>query len=194
MREGDTETARRIIAQNLAQVKGRPMSKSNLATYLNDHLAGCTAALDLIGNLERLHRGTNVSTFLISLRSEILADRQELEALMSRQKIATSPPRKAMAWISEKLAEIKLNLDDRAGGPLHLLEALEAIALGIDGKRALWRALASARVGDISVTDLQQLERRAGEQRDRIEAFRLVAAQSALRQDADVKSTSPKSS
>ena len=36
---------------------------------------------------------------------------------------------------------MKLRMDDPAGGALQVLEALEALALGIEGKQALWRAL-----------------------------------------------------
>jgi hypothetical protein len=69
---------------------------------------------------------------------------------MGRLRISPTPHRKAMAWMGEKLAEIKLRLDDPGCGPLHLLEALEAIAIGIEGKRALWRALAAARISGLS--------------------------------------------
>ena len=58
--------------------------------------------------------------------------------------VAESRTRKATAWLTEKVTELKLRLDDPAGGALRLLEALEAVSLGIEGKRALWRALAAA--------------------------------------------------
>jgi hypothetical protein len=88
----------------------------------------------------------------------------------------------AAAWLWEKMAEIKLRLDDPANGPLHLFEALEAVALGIEGKRALWRSLAAAaedhsRLGG---TDYGCLEQRADEQRRRVETVRLEAAKAAL--------------
>ena len=42
---------------------------------------------------------------------------------------------------------VKLRLDDPSGGALHRLEALEAVSVGIEGKRLLWRALAAAAEG-----------------------------------------------
>jgi hypothetical protein len=44
-------------------------------------------------------------------------------------------------WLADKLAQLKLRMDDKAAGSLRLLETVEIIGLGIDGKKALWRAL-----------------------------------------------------
>ena len=43
--------------------------------------------------------------------------------------------------MSEKLAQLKTRMDDPDAGLLGRLELIEALALGIDGKRALWAAL-----------------------------------------------------
>jgi hypothetical protein len=47
--------------------------------------------------------------------------------------------RNTTAFLSEKFARIKLLLENPAGGQLARLEKLEALALGIEGKRTLWR-------------------------------------------------------
>jgi hypothetical protein len=157
------------------------MSDQHIAVYLNDHLAGSVVALELLEHLEKAHAGTDLERFLAGLRADITADRQELEALMGRLHVTTSSPRKAMAWLAEKFTELKLRLDDAAGGTLRLFESLEAVALGIDGKRALWRALAAAETPGLGVADYERLERRAEEQRSRIETARLDAARAALK-------------
>jgi hypothetical protein len=111
------------------------------------------------------------------------ADRKELESLMSALEISESRTRKASAWIAEKFTELKLRFDDPAAdGDLRLLESIEAVALGIDGKRALWRSLAAAAAGapKLQMLDYERLEHRAEEQRSRIEAVRLDAARKAL--------------
>ena len=156
------------------------MANSNLDFYLNDHLAGSVVALEMMEHLENAHAGSKVASFLADLRAEILADRADLERLMQRLSIAPSPVRKTMAWLSEKSAEFKLSLDDRSTGPLHLLEAVEAIAIGIHGKAGLWSALAAARVQGLPASDLERLERRATDQRNRIEQLRLDAAKLAF--------------
>ncbi|HSF43371.1 MAG TPA: hypothetical protein VLT87_26460, partial [Thermoanaerobaculia bacterium] len=65
---------------------------------------------------------------------------------------------------------------------LHLLEALDALSLGIEGKKILWRALAAAAedAPALQGVDYEGLTRRAEEQRRRVEALRLDAARRAL--------------
>ena len=90
--------------------------------------------------------------------------------------------RKAAAWLTEKVGEAKLELDDSGNGQLRLLEALETLGLGIQGKLGLWRALsaASSREPEIQKLDLPRLERRAHDQFERVEAQRLLAARAAF--------------
>ena len=73
-------------------------------------------------------------------------------------------------------------MDDPADGPLRLLETLEAVSVGIEGKRLLWRALASAaeQAPSLRGIDYGCLEERAVEQRHRVEAVRLDAAKASL--------------
>jgi hypothetical protein len=158
------------------------MSAKHLGTYLNDHLSGSVVALELLGHLEAAYAGTAICPFLAELKADIVVDRQELDRLMTRLRIASSPPRKAAAWLAEKVSELKLRLDDPAAGALRLLEGLEALSLGIEGKRGLWLALAAA--GEDSVClqgpDYIRLEQRAADQRRRVENMRLQAAKEAL--------------
>ena len=60
------------------------MSEQHLATYLNDHLAGAVAALELLEHLGKAHADTPTGRFAAELRADIAADRKELEALMAR--------------------------------------------------------------------------------------------------------------
>lgn len=148
----------------------------HLTTYLNDHLSGSTAALELLQHLEEAH--AELAPFLRALRHDIEVDRRELEALTARLGAAPSAPRQAVAWVAEKFARLKLKLDDRSGDRLKRLEALEAVALGIHGKGSLWRALKV--VPAASGPNYDALIARADEQRERIEAVRLEAARHAL--------------
>jgi hypothetical protein len=158
------------------------MANASLATYLNDHLAGSVAALDLLTHLQTLYAGTPFAGVLASLAADVAADRQELEALLGQLQIPVSRTRQVTAWLAEKLTALKLRLDDPAGGALRRLEALEAVALGIEGKRALWRALeaAAAEVSVLRGVDYARLSQRAEEQRQRVEAVRVTAATTAL--------------
>lgn len=158
------------------------MAREHIATYLNDHLAGATGALELLEHLEKEHADTEVGRLASGLRADVEADRQALESLMERLEVARSRTRKAAAWLGEKAAELKLRLDDPAGGSLRLFESLEALSLGIEGKRSLWRALATAaeEAPHLRVANYEDLIRRAEEQRSRVEGARLEAAKRAL--------------
>ena len=158
------------------------MTQKYLATYLNDHLAGSETALELLEHLERVYAGRALARFAAELHADIAADRKELETLMARWGVAKSRPRAVAGWISEKLSELKLRLDDTSGGPLRQLEILDAVSIGIEGKRLLWRALAAAaeRAPALGGVDYGALEQRAEEQRRRVETERLAAATAAF--------------
>ena len=155
------------------------MANEHLASYLNDHLSGSVAAIELLENLQTAYAGTEVGQFCAELRNDIEADRQELKRLMDGLEIPQSGARKAGAWIAEKLAELKMRLDDSAHGPLRLLESLEAVELGINGKLALWRGLIAAAETAPALRgalDYERLAKRATEQIERVEARRSDAA------------------
>jgi hypothetical protein len=158
------------------------MPTPSLATYLNDHLAGSVVALELLEGLVADRAGTVEAAGLETLRADILADREALEGLMTQVGIGVSGPRQATAWLTERLSELKLRLDDPGHGALRRLEALEAVALGIQGKQALWHALAAVAAEEPALArlDYDQLLHRAADQHAVVEPLRLQAAREAL--------------
>lgn len=158
------------------------MNAKRLLTYLKDHLAGSTAGLEVLDHLISTHVGTPLEPLFRKLREEIVQDRQTLEGIIGRFGSAENPLRNTAAWVGEKLARIKLLLEGAGGGPLARLEALEALSLGIEGKHALWQALAAAApaMPPLQDVDLSLLKQRAQQQRERVEALRLEAAREAF--------------
>jgi hypothetical protein len=157
------------------------MTSQALTTYLNDHLAGSVGALELLEHLSPLVRPAE-RDLLNGLRTEIREDQQLLKELLERLGETESPMRKVAAWISEKLSEVKLKFDEPKDGELRVLEALEALGLGIQGKLALWRALQTVSGTDsrLRAVDFGGLERRALDQFERIDRLRLQFARTAL--------------
>jgi hypothetical protein len=151
----------------------------HLSTYLNDHLAGSVVALDLLSNLETLQPDPG---FADGLRGEIVADQQVLEALMDRIGVTRSRPRQATAWLAAKASALKMRLDSGADQKLAALETLEALALGIEGKLALWSALAAVAetASALRGPDYPMLKQRATEQRHQVEVRRIAAARAAF--------------
>jgi hypothetical protein len=73
-------------------------------------------------------------------------------------------------------------MDDSGTGGLRVLEALETLALGIQGKLALWRSLATLgeAVPQLETLDLTRLQARALDQFQRVDRLRLNVARQAL--------------
>jgi hypothetical protein len=152
-----------------------PLTHQPLSVYLNDHLAGSSAALEILSHLRNFG---GLGGWTDTIRQDVADDREQLEALMAKAKIAQSTARQAAAWMGGKLAELKTRLDDREQGALARLELLEALALGIDGKSALWIALraAAGRLPALEGMDYSRLISRAAEQRAAVEGRRIEAA------------------
>jgi hypothetical protein len=140
------------------------------------------AALELLERLRRLSQGTYREQLFLSLGQEIEEDQQIVKLLLRSVGGKESKVRKAAAWLTEKIGEAKLELDDSGNGQLRLLEGLETLGLGIQGKLGLWRVLsdASSLDAEIGKLDLTRLERRARDQFERVEAERLLVARAAF--------------
>ena len=152
-----------------------------LANYLNDHVAGAVAAVELLEHLVESHKGTPLEKFFENLRADVVADLEVLRKLLQRF-TRESVVRKAGAWIAEKIARTKVKVAGDKAGDLGLVQALEVLVLGITGKQLLWRAL-SASLGDSPLlrgADLGKLEERAIDQLERVETQRLEAARQAF--------------
>ena len=154
--------------------------RERLHTYLNDHLAGSVAAIELLDDVIEHHSEDRFAKIFRDWRDEIRADQDTLRSLIRKLGAEESAIRKAGAWMAEKFSRIKIgDVDDSAG----LLQALEALALGITGKRLLWRSLAAIapNFAPLQGTDFGELEKRAQDQFERVETLRLEMAREAFR-------------
>ncbi len=148
--------------------------KDDLGIYLKDHYAGGVGATELLEHLIKTHEGDPLGIFFQGLLDDVSADLKTLHRLMTELGFEESSVRNAGAWMAEKFAQAKLGLGGGQEG-LELLQALETLFVGITGKRLLWRALATVGRADwvLQESDFNQLEKRALEQLDRVEAKRL---------------------
>lgn len=149
-----------------------------LGTYLNDHLAGANAGVEMAHRLhERAVAGPDAAA-LGRLAEEIEHDRNELRGLIERLGEAGHPVKKVAGWIAGKahrLAVTKLLTRD---DDLSMLLETETLALGVAGKLALWQALLAVAPAfpQLVEADLVRLAARAREQHSQIETIRLAAA------------------
>jgi hypothetical protein len=149
-----------------------------LTDYLNDHLAGSVGALELLDRMVEACAGKPLERFFRDLRDEVREDQEQLEGLIEKLGARESTVRKAGAWIAEKLTRPRIDPGDGSQDEVGVFLALEAIVLGITGKRSLWRALhaASKTVPALARLDYPGLEKRSIEQCERVEARRLEIA------------------
>jgi hypothetical protein len=129
-----------------------------LDSYLNDHLAGSVAALELIEHWREQHKDEPLGNFFGRLEAEVRADQDTLRDVMHSLGIEESSVRQAGAWVSEKVARARLKI---AGDQSGLVLVLEGLIMGIVGKRMMWSALAAANLPHASKWDFDELHRRA---------------------------------
>jgi hypothetical protein len=151
-----------------------------LVTYLHDHLAGSSFAVELLEKLESEFGGTPSGDIARELLEQVRIDVGTLKQLIAKAGKATPDLYDALGWIAERISRIKLKHDDPTG--IGAFEAFEAISLGILGKRALWEALQIHQKFDSRVTglDYEALIGRAEQQFKRANQFRLGLIQNAL--------------
>jgi hypothetical protein len=83
----------------------------DLDSYLNDHLAGSVAALELIAHCAHLYKGRPLGGFFTKMYAQIATDQSTLRNLMSRLRIEESKVRQAGAWAGEKLGRALLAIE-----------------------------------------------------------------------------------
>lgn len=116
-----------------------------LSIYLNDHLAGSRAALELSRRSMSSNEGSPLGDDLVRIAREVEEDRATLEELMDLAGVRRAPVKDGAAWVAERLARLKLNGRILSYSPLSRLEELEGLSLGIEGKRSLWKNLSEVR-------------------------------------------------
>jgi len=103
---------------------------TRLATYLNDHLGGATAGVELAKRSRGANKGTELGAFLAKLTEEIDDDRETLRSMMRTLAIGEDNLKKAAGWTIEKVGRLKPNGQLRGYSPLSRLIELEASPAG----------------------------------------------------------------
>jgi hypothetical protein len=156
------------------------VADSLLAIYLNDHLAGSVAGVELARRARAANEGTELGRALTEICAEIEADQRTLRQLMSRLGIGESKVKAAGGWLAEKAGRLKPNGQLRGYSPLSRVLELEGLSAGVAAKAMLWRGLEETVGADLSDYDFAPLSARAEAQRERLEALRLEAATTAF--------------
>ncbi len=158
------------------------MNDKLLSIYLNDHLAGATAGVEVAKRALSNNESTPYGTFLAELVRDIEEDRATLQDLIGRLGFSQDRLKQTVAWAAEKVGRLKLNGQLTGYSPLSRLIELEGLRLGVEGKLCLWTTLQDVSDQDprLAVSDFDELIRRARSQIEGIERHRLEAAHEAL--------------
>jgi hypothetical protein len=157
-------------------------SDEALTAYLNDHLAGSAAGVELAGKLRDNNQGTELGRAMVALHHDISEDRDTLESLLGQLELNRHAVKEAAGWMLEKVSRLRLNPALTGSAELTRLMETEALSLGIEGKLAMWLALREAAAADprLAAADYDRLIERARGQRRALEPHRLAAAAAAL--------------
>jgi len=152
----------------------------DLESYLNDHLAGSVSALELIAHWAEVHKGDLLGRFFMEIEKEIKADQEMLRDVMRTLGVEESKVRKVAAWAAEKVGRARLVVAGDEPNGLGLVLTLEGLIMGVTGKKMLWRTLAAAKLPELNSYDFEELQRRAEQQVEHIEAERMLAIRQAF--------------
>ena len=156
----------------------------NLMGYLNDHLAGAAAGIQLAERCRDREPESELGRVLDALLAEIRHDREVLERVVRVLGGSPNPVKRATALGAERISSLRMWLPMIGPGSEDSarLEEIEVLSIGIEGKRLLWAALAQLSSTDerLSGFPFPDLKQRAKAQRDRLERFRLKLAAEAL--------------
>lgn len=156
----------------------RPL-REPLEIYLNDHLLGATSGGELARRIAEQHAMSPAGGTLVRIADEIAQDRAALLRIMRRLGVPVRRYRMGAGWLLEKAGRMKTNGFLVRRSPLSSVLELEALGLGVEGKRLMWEALRRLDGPRSSALDGGELERllgRAREQGETLEELRRDAA------------------
>lgn len=155
---------------------------AQLGVYLNDHLAGANAGVEMARKLQKEVAGEPDAAMLGPIGDEIADDVETLRQLMEHVGVARNPVKQAVGWVAEKAHRAGVATQARHGSDLARMFAAESLSLGVEGKLSLWLVLielvpSHPRLAGVGLPGLAE---RARDQRRRIEAIRVAAARRAF--------------
>ena len=149
-----------------------------LVTYLRDHLSGSDAALQVVGRLAATQAIGRDGSLFWQLVDEFKDERATVRALLARLGASPKSAKRAVSYAS---GAVLSTVAGGTPGDLSLLRSLEGLAVGIQGKRCLWRSLqALGERASLEHVDYGELESRAIRQWEFVDERRRAAAAAAF--------------
>lgn len=158
------------------------MDRKLLSIYLQDHMAGAVAGVELARRVAGSNREGPYAEELGAVCDDIEQDREALGRVMKALDVRSNPIKLGSAWAGEKLGRLKLNGRLASYSPLSRLVEIEGLIIGVSGKLELWRTLRAIAdsAPELKELDLRTLGRRAEAQRKALERLHDRAAHDAF--------------
>ena len=126
---------------------------ANLAAYLREHLTGSDAAIQVVDRLRLVHAGTQEGRLFASLFDEFREERDVVRALLEEIGATPLSLKRLAGQASGAVAQFAAGGER---GDLSLFRTLEGLAVAVQGKRCMWRAL-QALLGDQPIPSARSL-------------------------------------
>ena len=140
-----------------------------LIAYLRDHLTGSDAAIRVVQRLRSTHHDTDGSLFH-RLFMEFEEDRSVVHTVLVQLGASGRSLKRAAGVASGAVLSVTAGGEP---GDLSLFRTLEALAIGVQGKRCMWRALQNLHgIPRVHGADFVELEAKAIRQWEAIEERR----------------------
>lgn len=165
------------------------MNNKLLRIYLNDHLAGAAAGIELVKRTAKNNQDNTFGPKLNALYAEIEADRAALRRIMDDLGLSEDVLKQKAAFVAEKFGRLKLNGQLTGYSPLSRLVEIEGLLIGVFGKLAAWKLL--ERLSDelpLEISEITVLIERAEDQLERLTEMRLEAGAIAMASPEDTSS------
>lgn len=153
-----------------------------LRIYLNDHLMGASAAVEVARRCLRANRGTSLAGPLERLLTEMEDDRAALRRVMAALGVPASRLKVLAGRGGEVVARLKLNGRLVTYSPLSRLLELDGLSAAAHVRSRVWRGLRRLAAPDTRLAgeDLDALVARADAHVELLEELRLDAVVHAL--------------
>jgi len=148
------------------------MSDELLSIYLNDHLAGLTAGVELAERCRGNNPEEPLQSLLAEARDGFQHERSLLRDLLQRLEAREDSLKQGAAWVSEKLGRLKSNGSLVGYSELSRVLELEALVAVAEGSNLLWESLAQRHAHDsrLATLDLTALQTSTGQRLERLRA------------------------
>ena len=134
-----------VLSRRRARPSRRSMPEAAgyeaLGQYLRDHLSGSDTALSVVEHLLRDGEDAEIRSLAAALRRDFVEERDVVRTLVASIGASGHSTKRVAARVVGGLIG---PLAGGSRGDLSLLRTLESLAVGVQGKRCLWRALRSA--------------------------------------------------